>query len=291
MFGSNRRSVAAALSAALLLLAAAAGSPFDGFQLDASDEGELEVGGRAGHDGTTGTPEVTPVDTGPTVPYEQITLRSIGTDNGQPCIVVTTEWVPADDATHLQNDNSTAFFTQYDRLTRTGTTLMPCPAPTPGIDPTPALDFADEIVLQLPRPALQLDPGFNAITGNTAYLQTGRPLTYGPVTRRLDLGPWFADVTVTATGSFTVAWGDHPAGPSVTDGTTYTWAGSPYPGTGPDGAVDHTWTDTGTYTLTVTDTWQLTIDVDGWGTLTDTATLTPVTATITVDEVRAVRDR
>jgi hypothetical protein len=68
--------------------------------------------------------------------------------------------------------------------------------------------------------------------------------------------------------------------------TTHTTGGGPYP----DGPINHVWTHTGAYDVTVTDTW--TVDYDVAGTLSGqiTGTLDPVTLpSLPVTERQAVR--
>jgi hypothetical protein len=131
----------------------------------------------------------------------------------------------------------------------------PCPTdPTETIPPVVVQHAVLETIEdQLPRPTLEVPPGY-ALTGMPAYLVTNHQLDYGPVTHTVDLGITVVDVTVTATGTTHVDWGDGHA-------ETYHTPGTPWP----DGQVRHTYIDTGTVTITATDTWQVTYQVPALG--------------------------
>lgn len=250
------------------------------------DDGGIGIGGSGSRPGSPGG--------GWSIPpgYTAITVRTVEPTGGGYCFATRTEVVPEDEAVDRQTRANTSFFLMYDRITADGTPMPACPGGRVTFDPTPARAWVDEVLDALPRPSLVLEPDARAITGNTAYLQTGRPLAFGPVTDDLDLGVATLPVTISGTASFEVAWGDDPRGPGATDGTTYTWRGDPYPGTGPDGAVAHTWIDTGTHTVVVTDTWTVTIEIGGpYVVPAVTRTLLPRTLDVVVTEVRGVRER
>jgi hypothetical protein len=126
----------------------------------------------------------------------------------------------------------------------------PCPgAVLPLASPaTWALAFWGEILL--PHPAPRIQPGF-AITGKTAYLETGGSTT-GTYTRDTPLGP----LTLQTTGRFYVDWGDGTglAGP-------YEDAGAPWP----TGRLTHVYTDTGAVDVVVTERWTATWQLAGEG--------------------------
>jgi hypothetical protein len=131
----------------------------------------------------------------------------------------------------------------------------------------------------MPRPTLEVPPGY-ALTGMEAYLVTNHQLEYGPVTHTVDLGVAVLDVTVTATGMTEVDWGDGTV-------ATYDVPGTPWP----EGSVTHTYRDTGTVSISVTDTWQVTYRVPALG-IEDTVTAPLPASTLDefeVQQVQAVR--
>jgi hypothetical protein len=127
----------------------------------------------------------------------------------------------------------------------------------------------------LPRPVPRIEPGW-AMTGRLAYLETQAPLTQ-TFTRDTPLGP----LTITATGSFLVDWGDGTStGP-------HAYAGAPWP----DGRITHGYTDAGTVNVVLTERWQATWSLAGrTGTLTALQTEGRI-QDLPVREVQAVRNR
>ena len=172
--------------------------------------------------------------------------------------------------------------------------------PDPGDDTPDAgalTDVIETFVEQLPRPAPVLNPE-DAITGLDTYLQTNRPLSYGPVT--LSGGPF--TVTLDAVGAYTVDWGQQDngtgeafqqvTGPHVIPGRNYE------PGRSPDdGAVTHVYTTlpAGPLEVSVTDYWTIrySITVSATGTTvvdgaTMVAELAPVSVPVNIREYQAV---
>lgn len=163
-------------------------------------------------------------------------------------------------------------------------------------DPGAALnDMLEPFIEQLPRPVPVLNPEA-AVTGIDTYLQTNRPLTYGPVDGTIDLGGASFPVTLWAEGAYMVDWGqqddgDGPAFQQVTG--PHTIPGRPYEdGRSPDDeAVTHVYTSTpdGSLTVSVTDRWIVHYSIAG---VVDDATivaeLDPVTVDVEVVEYQAV---
>ena len=135
-----------------------------------------------------------------------------------------------------------------------------------------AVQFWKTIPLPVPRPAVP--PGY-AVTGKTAYLVTHGTTSPPPYTDKTPLGP----LTITATGSYLVDWGD-----SYAPG----WQG-PYPTEGqpwPDGRITHTYDYVGRYTITVREQWTAAWHLAG---LTGTLTGLQTTATIADFEVEQLQ--
>lgn len=142
---------------------------------------------------------------------------------------------------------------------------FPCPVDRPKLSPEGAEEITRRYVRsdQLPRPELSVPPGY-ALAGMPAYLVTGHSLAHELPNLAVNLGVVQASLRWAAEATMTVDWGD---------GTVTTHS---RPGTGwPDGEVVHTYVDGGTYTITVTDTWTVSYEIDEVvGTLTET--LAPV---------------
>lgn len=138
-----------------------------------------------------------------------------------------------------------------------------------------------EVEEQLPRPELVIPPSY-ALTGLPAYLVTGAEhQLYDDPVITVPLGPWEYVFQVDAHGTSTVDWGDGTV-------TTHDEPGRHYP----DGTVTHTYTNRGAYDVTVTDTWnvgiQLVSPVTGGASF--SADLDPVVLEdFDVREYRAVR--
>ena len=103
-----------------------------------------------------------------------------------------------------------------------------------------AVDFWREI--QLPSPHPSIAPG-RAITGRPAYLETRGETTHA-FADDTDLG----HLEVRARGEYVVDWGD-----GTTSGP-YAEEGGPWP----DGHITHTYVDSGTYDVVVTERWRAT---------------------------------
>jgi hypothetical protein len=160
---------------------------------------------------------------------------------------------------------------------------LECPVdPTEAIPPAVLRDAVQHTIRDnLPRPDLSVPPGY-ALTGMPAFLVTNHQLEYGPVSHTVDLGALVLQVTVEATGTTQVDWGDGTV-------ATYRSPGTPWP----DGQVVHTYSDTGHVTITVTDTWQVTYRVPALG-IVDTveAPLPPRTLEdLPIQQVQSVRIR
>ena len=146
-----------------------------------------------------------------------------------------------------------------------------CPATKrnpPPLDPvTLATQFGKTIPLPVPKPTVP--PGY-AITGKTSYLVTHGTTKPAMYTFNTPLG----QLTVSATGTYLVNWGDQyqPGwqGP-------YTTEGQPYP----NGHIAHTYDYVGTYTITVREQWTAT-----WRLAGATGTLTGLQTTATIPNFR-----
>ena len=155
----------------------------------------------------------------------------------------------------------------------------PCPVDRPKLDQAAAQEITRRYVRsdQLPRPQLSVPPG-HGLAGLPAYLVTGHQLEHHLPAIDVDLGLVQTTLTWTAQATMQVDWGDGTV-------TTHDRPGTAWP----DGQVTHTYTDAGAYTITVTDTWTVTYEIDEvTGTLTET--LQPVVLdTFEVHEHIAVR--
>jgi len=97
--------------------------------------------------------------------------------------------------------------------------------------------YWEEIPLPKPRP--QIAPG-RAITGKNAYLETN-----GQTRQVYTNSTIFGLLEISATGTYTVDWGD---------GTTtgpHAFEGKPWP----DGSITHDYLDVGSYDIVVTERW------------------------------------
>lgn len=118
------------------------------------------------------------------------------------------------------------------------------PAPAPVRLPSPgtlATRFWDTIPLPHPHPVSRPD---YAITGKRTYVSTGDTNRPAPWTKPTPFGT----LSITAVGTYTVQWGD-----GTTSGP-YSTTGGPYP----SGTITHTYDNTGTVTITVTEQWHAT---------------------------------
>lgn len=124
------------------------------------------------------------------------------------------------------------------------------PAPAPVHLPSPAtfaVRFWDTIPLPHPHPVSRPD---YAITGKPTYLSTGDSNRPPPWTKPTPFGT----LRITAVGTYTVDWGD-----GTTSGP-YSTTGGPYP----SGTITHTYDNTGTVTITVTQQWHATWRIGGF---------------------------
>jgi len=124
-----------------------------------------------------------------------------------------------------------------------------CPGdPAAAVPPVVLRDAVRSTVVgQLPRPELDIAPGF-ALAGLETYLDTGG--AHGLVylqNEPIRVGPFAFDVEIEASGQTTVDWGD--GSPPV----TYEVPGRPYP----EGEIRHTYRDAAMVTVTVTDRWRI----------------------------------
>lgn len=165
-------------------------------------------------------------------------------------------------------------------------------------DFTPAFDAAADLIRSVDPAAPWIAPG-RGITGLEAYLETGRELAVTEATTTLpDLGddlsadpfdpaPIPGTVSFRGQGTFMVDWGDGTVeGPFETPGVPYGDTSGP--------AITHTYADTGDLTVTVTDSWRVSMEVTFLGEtfiFTHEEELEPTTLPFTVGEVRSVRDR
>jgi hypothetical protein len=212
-------------------------------------------------------------------------LGSYVDDDGEVVYCRGTQWVrvPPEDRADRVRDANSGFLGLFGGLPELQghNPHHDCPVdPAEAIPPIVVQDAVIQTIEdQLPRPTLEVPPGY-ALTGMPAYLVTNHELEYGPVTHSVDLGIMVVDVTVTASGVTHVDWGDGHA-------DTYHSPGTPWP----DGEVRHTYINTGTVTITVTDTWEVTYRVPSLG-IEDsvTAPLAPRTLDdLEIQQVQAVR--
>ena len=124
-------------------------------------------------------------------------------------------------------------------------TAPPCPAQPRAAGQTAPVEtpamvarrYWEEIPLPKPRP--QIAPG-RAITGKNAYLETN-----GQTRQVYTNSTIFGLLEISATGTYTVDWGD---------GTTtgpHAFEGKPWP----DGSITHDYLDVGSYDIVVTERW------------------------------------
>jgi hypothetical protein len=119
-----------------------------------------------------------------------------------------------------------------------GTTPAAPALPSPA---TVAQQFWVTVPLPVPNPTIP--PGW-AITGLPAYLVTNG--TVGPTT--FDEATILGNLAITATGTYTIDWGDGTtSGPFDTEGLAW-----------PTGSITHTYDDVGTVTVTVDEDWTAT---------------------------------
>lgn len=230
-------------------------------------------------------PAVTPIDTRGDDGLVWAGLPRLGREEGEACIAYT--WVRLDPAEVEEAERRAwqAIRLQVDRIPEsTGLPEEDCP-----VDPARELPpqviggvIRDTVTDVLPRPEPSVPPGY-ALTGMPAYLVTDHALDYGPTRHDVDLEVMQVTVEVRGEATTTVDWGDG------SEPRTYDQPGHPYP----DGQVVHTYTDTGTATVEITDTWRLTYDVyrGGRRIISDVAAfeLAPVVLDLEIRELQTVR--
>lgn len=151
-------------------------------------------------------------------------------------------WVPAED--DVTGDTPT-MISQIKQFWSVVETVFP---PCPGVAATTAFQWAFEYwtafwyTKQLPRPHPLVPPGY-AITGLPAYLVCGDG-DLVTVARPTPLG----ELIITARATYDVDWGDGARSTAAT-GPCTAW---------PDGTVEHTYDETGTYAISVDEDWHVT---------------------------------
>ena len=170
------------------------------------------------------------------VPYNQIVNH--GGPNGEPCL--TTGYYPLG-----VEDRREAFF--YGSEPSSIDALYPvCPV-EPGSEAAPdaPLTYVARYwqTVVLPRPEPYIAPG-RAITGMFAYMETRGTTTKTFTDPNTSFGP----LTIVATGTYYVDWGDGThTGPHTREG-----------GPWPDGQITHEYIHIGAYDVVVTERWTAT---------------------------------
>ena len=110
----------------------------------------------------------------------------------------------------------------------------PAPVETPAMV---AMRYWEQV--PLPKPAPSIAPG-RAITGKLAYLETR-----GEVAHTYTSSTIFGQLTIVASGSYVVDWGDgSTSGPHAFEGAPW-----------PNGRITHDYLDVGSYDIVVTERW------------------------------------
>lgn len=179
-------------------------------------------------------------------PPPSTTIRRLVTqEDGTTCASYETVSIPA----HVTADELAAWYAQQfavDYENSDAEHVGDCPDQSD--DPVPAITTNDVWQVfegEVERPEPRIRPG-RMLTGLTAYLETGRPLTYEDTVVAGPPGNQ-ATLEVRGTATYTVDWGDGTVtGPYETPGEAH-----------PHGTVTHQYTDRGEYTVAVVDTWTL----------------------------------
>jgi len=137
-----------------------------------------------------------------------------------------------------------------------------------------AARYWEQVTLPRPRPAIA--PG-RAITGKLAYLETR-----GEVARTYSsVDPVFGPLQITATGSYTVAWGDGDrTGPHRHEGQPW-----------PAGQITHNYLNVGSYDIVVTERWTATWSLGGESGVLRTLQTTGRIDDFPVEQIQAVITR
>lgn len=167
-------------------------------------------------------------------------------------------------------------------MTCYGRRPAPVEGPAPRRAPPPPPITPEQIVertlvnVRLPDPQPEIDPGY-AVTGLTAYLETGNTTshTFAPIDTVL--GP----LSITATSTYTVDWGDGTVtGPHASNGGPY-----------PNGQITHVYQRTATVDVVVTQHWSARWSLAGHaGTVTGLQSVGAL-EDFAVREIQAVRRR
>ncbi len=167
--------------------------------------------------------------------------RPVTGPDGQPCII----GVPV----HVSPENPQGdrdFARELWEEFLTSGHLCPDQPGVPAVSPRVlAIGFWQDI--PLPKPAPSIAPGW-AITGKTAYLET-----HGERRHDYSRGTPFGSLGLTATGQYSVDWGDgETTGPYDVEGRAW-----------PDGRITHTYINVGHYNIVVTEKWSSTWHLGG----------------------------
>ena len=210
-------------------------------------------------------------------PQYPVYLPQVIVVNGRPCLSKTVVYV----SSQAQADSMASAYERPTMQLQAQWGSCPAAPAAPaqqGLAPAAvaAQFWSNEGQNPLLRPDPQIRPGY-AVTGKTAYLETG-----GRTTQVFSDPTGAGVLQIQANGQFWVDWGDESGvqGP-------YDNAGAPYP----DGTITHTWSDTGSYTVTVYETWSATWSLAGQsGTLAGLRTVGRING-FPVKELVSVRNR
>lgn len=158
--------------------------------------------------------------------------------DGTACTAVDGAMLALDDPTPAIRTRD--FWFEYDDLTDQGLEPAACPWLASSGQPPITRHVEDSVVQPSPR----TNPG-QGVVGKPTYLVTNGATTYPRTTFSTAIAGIPVSWEVEADGAFTVDWGDGTVtGPHDS-------VGGPWP----DGDIHHTYTDRGTYTITVTQVW------------------------------------
>lgn len=248
----------------------------------AGSYGRAVVGCGGNRDGTPPAPAPQPTSAGGPQPVAYdgppvyaVAQTELGEDEaGESCVrmtYTTSETEPQHTAADLEN----IFIEQMGSFPACpDQPALPADATTtPG---TEAISFW--LSQPLPQADPKIPPG-RMVVAIPAYLVTNTTLTH-----RLDATTPFGPLHLEASSHLTVDWGDD------TEPTNHHVTGGPHPGDGPNGAITHRYGRSGTYDITVTQTWGGTWSIGGTtGTLNE-RTVTTTIEDFPVDQIQAVRN-